>query len=114
MRYTHYGIGHPTVLRKMTRDCANVDFTDSPGSEESETDSDGEWESNIRRCHGMREDEGLDEDNDCEEEDEELGYDDDDDDDDLSLGNDLNDEEMEVGEDADNDEDEEDDYMMSF
>jgi hypothetical protein len=47
MRYTHYGIGHPTVLRKLTRDCANVDPTDSPGSEEIETDGNGEWESDI-------------------------------------------------------------------
>jgi hypothetical protein len=103
MRYTHYGIGHSTVLRKLIRDCANMDPTDSPGSEESETDSDVEQQSDIQPCHGMCEDEGLDGDSDTEE-DEELECDDDDDDEE----NDLDDEEMEVGE------DEEGDYMMSF
>lgn len=104
MRYTHYGIGHPAVLRKLIRDCANVDPTDSPGSEESETDSDVEQQSDIQPCHGMCEDEGLDGDSDTEE-DEELECDDDDE---SSLENDLDDE-ME-----DEDEDEEGDDMMSF
>jgi hypothetical protein len=80
-----------------------MDPTDSPGSEESETDSDVEQQSDIQPCHGMCEDEGLDGDSDTEE-DEELECDDDDDDEE----NDLDDEEMEVGE------DEEGDYMMSF
>jgi hypothetical protein len=111
MRYTHYGIGHPTVLRELTRDCANVDPTDSPGSEEIETDGNGEWESDIRYCHGVREDEEGDEDNGGEE-DEELECDDDDED--SSVENDLDDEEVgkDVGEDED--EGEEDDYMLSF
>ncbi|KAG2353638.1 hypothetical protein BDR07DRAFT_1614805, partial [Suillus spraguei] len=29
MRYTPYGIGHPTVLREMTRNCANVHLVDN-------------------------------------------------------------------------------------
>jgi hypothetical protein len=36
--YTHYGIGHPTLLHEMVRDCANADseLPDSPDSEDSE------------------------------------------------------------------------------
>jgi len=106
MRYTHYGIGHPPVLRELTRDCINEDPADSLGSEENENDGDGEWNSNIRRCHGTRGGEGGEED-DSGEENEELECDDGED---SGVEDDLNDEEMEVGEDAD----EEDDYMMSF
>ena len=29
MRYTHHGIGHPTALREMVRDCADMELTDS-------------------------------------------------------------------------------------
>jgi len=104
IRYTHYGIGHPPVLRELTRDCANADPADSRGSEENENDSDGEWESDIRRCHSVHEDEGGEE-GDGAEEDEELESGDED----SSVENDL-DGDMEVSE----DEKEEDDYIISF
>lgn len=111
MRYTHYGIGHPIALRKLARDCANIDPTSSPGLEENETDI-NEWEGDIRRRHGVCEDEGGDEDS-SDEEDEELECDDDDD---SGVEDVLDDEEMEVGKDADEDEedDEEADCMLSF
>jgi hypothetical protein len=35
MCYTHYGIGHPKVVRETVRDCANVN-TDSLDSAEDE------------------------------------------------------------------------------
>ncbi|KIK35492.1 hypothetical protein CY34DRAFT_16981 [Suillus luteus UH-Slu-Lm8-n1] len=41
MRYTHHGIGHPAVLREITRDCANTGFADGgPEAEENENDQD--------------------------------------------------------------------------
>lgn len=38
MRYTHYGIGHPAVLREMTRDCADLNLANSPESEDDDDD----------------------------------------------------------------------------
>lgn len=35
MRYTPYGIGHPTVLREMTRNCASVHLVDNPESDDN-------------------------------------------------------------------------------
>ncbi|KAG2032650.1 hypothetical protein BDR03DRAFT_935890 [Suillus americanus] len=60
MRYTHYGIGHPTALRKLTKDCADADLADSPESEEDETN--GDWESNLQPCEGDSERESCDDD----------------------------------------------------
>lgn len=108
MRYTHYGIGHPPVLRKLTRDCANDDLADSSGPEENMSDGDGEWMNNIRRCH----DEGGEKDDSGEEDEEsECG-----DVDDSDIEVDLDDEEMVVGEEIEfgEDTDEEDDYTMYF
>ncbi|KAG2336252.1 hypothetical protein BDR05DRAFT_978825 [Suillus weaverae] len=39
MCYTQHGIGHPTVLREMTRDCINAELADSP---DCDLDSDSE------------------------------------------------------------------------
>jgi hypothetical protein len=47
MRYTHYGVGHPTVLRELTKACADVDPADDPECEEDEND-DEELENDIR------------------------------------------------------------------
>jgi hypothetical protein len=60
MRYTHYGIGHPTALRKLMKDCADADLADSPESEEDETN--GDWESNLQPCKGDSERESCDDD----------------------------------------------------
>lgn len=51
MRYTHHGIGHPTLLREMTRDCANLDpeLADSPDSEDIESTG---YESDPRPSEG--------------------------------------------------------------
>lgn len=115
MRYTHYGVGHPTVLREIARDCANADLADSPESEEDENDGDGDWnwESDIRPFHGEDgdDDEGGEDDDDDEEEDKELDYDDAEE---SGVQNGLDDEAMEVGEVEDDSEDSEDEYMMSF
>ncbi|KIK32237.1 hypothetical protein CY34DRAFT_47013, partial [Suillus luteus UH-Slu-Lm8-n1] len=52
MRYTHYGVGHPVVMREMTRDCANIDLTHSPESEDDEDDGDEDQEIDIQPCEG--------------------------------------------------------------
>ncbi|KAG2336350.1 hypothetical protein BDR05DRAFT_978806 [Suillus weaverae] len=44
IRYMHYGIGHPKVVREMVRDCANLDIPDILDS-----DGDGDQES-IHLC----------------------------------------------------------------
>jgi hypothetical protein len=107
MRYTHYGIGHPTVIRELARDCADAELVDNPGSEDIEDDE--EWENDIRPHHSVGGDEGERE-GDVSGDDEEQEYDDDDE----SSAED--DEVMGIGEDMDEeaDEDDEDDYMMSF
>jgi hypothetical protein len=45
--YTHYGIGHPKVVREMVRDCTNTEFADSSDSEE---DEDRDRERDIHSC----------------------------------------------------------------
>ncbi|KAG2049011.1 hypothetical protein BDR06DRAFT_975591 [Suillus hirtellus] len=95
MCYTHYGIGHPIVLRQLTRDCANAELVDNPGLEEHENDDD-EWESDSQPHRSVGGDEGGQEDDSGEDEEQEC-----DDDEESSI---QDDEEMEVGEDMDEDE----------
>jgi hypothetical protein len=99
MRYTHYGVGHPTVLRELTKACADVD-----PAEEDEND-DEEWKGDIRPRFSVDGDEGGQEDDDDEEA-EEQGSDEEEDDNDE--------EEEEVGEDVDDEADEDDDNALSF
>lgn len=107
MRYTHYGIGHPTVIRELVRDCADAELVDNPGLEDIEDDK--EWENAIRPHHSVGGNEGERE-GDVSEDDEEQEYDGDDE---SSV---EDDEVMGIGEDMDEeaDEDDEDDFMMSF
>jgi hypothetical protein len=100
MRYTHYGVGHPTVLRELTKACADVD-----PAEEDEND-DEEWERDIRSRLSVDGDEGGQED-DNDEEAEEQGSDEEEDEDEEE-------EEEEIGEDVDDEADEDDDNMLSF
>ncbi|KAG1807521.1 uncharacterized protein BJ212DRAFT_1303475 [Suillus subaureus] len=53
-------IGHPTTLRKLTKDCADAELTDSPESEEDQTNED--WESDLQPCEGNSERERCDDD----------------------------------------------------
>lgn len=118
MRYTHYGIGHPTAVRKLTRDCADADLMDHTGSEVNEDDE--EWESNNQpryRAGGDEggregdvgedgEDDGDDGDDDeDDDEDDEEEYDEDD------VQNDLDGEVMGFGEDIDDEADDDEDYL---
>lgn len=89
IRYTHYGIGHPTVLRGIARDCTGADLADNP-----ELDEIDDIESGVRPCKG--DDGGGEEEDDDEDED--------DDDDDNECVDDLDDREMEEN-------DEEDDHI---
>ena len=82
VRYTQYGIGHPTVLREMTRDCINAELADSP---DWDSDFDSEDVEDIgceRDSEDTQESEAeseIDEDGDnleMEEEEEEDDYDD--------------------------------------
>lgn len=50
MRYTHFGVGHPTAQRELTRDCENLDLLDNPESDETSDDMD--WECGIQSCEG--------------------------------------------------------------
>lgn len=106
MRYTHHGIGHPTALREMVRDCADMELTDS--LEPVEYSDDGDLESEIGREVFDRR--GGEETHDNEEDEDTSDQECDDGDDDESVS-DLDDGEMDDGE-GDEDEDEEDD--MSF
>lgn len=97
MRYTHYGIGHPAVLREITRDCANMEFADGPEAEENENDHDFN-----HRPYGEDPEKDLD-DCDCEQESDD-DVDDEDDGEDESSVDGLDDQ-------AEYDEIEEDDYI---
>lgn len=113
MRYTHFGVGHPTAQRELTRDCENLDLLDNPESDETGDDMD--WECGIQSCEGEgdgRSDGGEEEDEDeddqeCESEDGER------------VG-DMGDVEIEFGgeghdnQDQSDSEDEEDYYHVSF
>lgn len=103
MHYTHYGIGHPTVLCELTKACGDVDPADDPGWEENENDQE-EWENNIQPRFSVDGDEGGQED-DGDGEDEEQECDEEEDDKEEEIGEDVDDE-------ADKDEDEDD--MLSF
>jgi hypothetical protein len=54
MRYTPHGIGHPTVMREIVRDCADAELMDSVTSEEDENDGDRDnWQGHgIQPCEG--------------------------------------------------------------
>jgi hypothetical protein len=117
MCYTHYGIGHPAALRKMTKDCADADLLGHPETDENSNNMD--WESDVQPCEGDRErgeadddhsDGGGGEDNEDEDEQEyEL--------EDGEMVNNLDDLETELhGEDEgwDQPEDKEYDYQVSF
>lgn len=75
MRYTYYGIGHPTALRKLTRDCANAGLDDSPELDEDENDGNEDWEGDRQPHEGDTEeghdDEGMEEDEDTDDDQEE-------------------------------------------
>ncbi|KAG2053732.1 hypothetical protein BDR06DRAFT_972033 [Suillus hirtellus] len=87
MRYTPYGIGHPTILREMTRDCTNADLADSPQSDVNE----------VQLCEGDSKKGGSDDEGGPggEEEDE-----DDDDTDEEEYNDDPDNEGMADGEDS--------------
>jgi len=108
MRYTHYGIGHPTVPRKMTRDCADAGLARSP---ELQEDEDEDWgnHGDLQPCESDSEKGGCDDDEGREvqedaDDDREEDFEQDDED---SSVNDSD--EKEDGEDGDGDE--EDDYV---
>jgi hypothetical protein len=113
MRYTHYGVGHPVVMREMTRDCANIDLAHSPESEDDEGNEDQDID--IQPCEGSgdgAEHGGDDVEGGEGEEDSELEEDSDEqecDDSEESGADDSDDGEIE-GEELD----EEDDYHVSF
>jgi hypothetical protein len=77
LRYTQYGIGHPTVLREMTRDYVNAELADSPDSDSEDSQnvsddiqqSEGESESDEEEDNwpGEMEDEGDEEEDDDDE-----------------------------------------------
>jgi hypothetical protein len=65
MRYTHCGIGHPTAVRELVRDCANAELADNSSNlEESENDEN----EIIQRCDSDGEGSEGDEDEDDSEE----------------------------------------------
>lgn len=103
MHYTHYGIGHPTTLREIARDCAGLDLV---------SDNDMDFESDIQPCEGDGETQGCDDSDDDggsedeEEEEEEC--------EDGERIDDPDEAEMRDGEDQYQEEDEEDDYHVSF
>jgi hypothetical protein len=116
MRYTHFGVGHPTAQRELTRDCENLDPLDNPESDETGDHMD--WESGIQSYEGKgdgRSDGG-------EEEDEDELEDEDEDADDLECESEdgervgeLGDVEIEFNnQDQSDSEDEEDYYHVSF
>lgn len=84
MRYTPHGIGHPTVVREILRNCTNAELMDSAPCEH-----------NIQPCEADVEQGGSDDDDEGESDD---GDDDDDDDGEESDVQDSDDQEMEDGE----------------
>jgi hypothetical protein len=64
-QYTHFGIGHPTLLWEMTRDCANAnsELADIPDSEDCE---DMGCESDFQQSE-VEEAESDEDEGDCEE-----------------------------------------------
>jgi hypothetical protein len=99
MRYTYHGIGHPKILREITRACTDEVPGDGLTSEGVENADYGDWESRIRipPYGDEMEKSGGD------------GGDDDDDDDDEGArgeGDDDGEEDPEADQDQDQDEDE--------
>jgi hypothetical protein len=90
IRYTHYGIGHPAVLREIARDCADAEVADS-----LEAQDDGDY-GDVESGDQPESDDGGEEDCDSEDPDSEEDDDDESIDDDGSVA-DL-DEGMEYGE----------------
>lgn len=82
MRYTPHGIGHPTVVREILRNCTNAELMDSAPCEH-----------NIQPCEADVEQGGSDGDDEGESDDG-----DDDDDGEESDVQDSDDQEMEDGE----------------
>lgn len=75
MRYTSSGIGHPTVMREITRDCINAELADSSYLEDSENVDDMAYESDIQHSEDDSEEGESDEDED--EDDQEIEDDED-------------------------------------
>jgi hypothetical protein len=95
MHYTPHGIGHPTVVREILQNCANVELMDNALCEHS-----------IQPCKGDVEQGGSDNDNEGESGDDNEGESDDSDGEE-SDAQDSDDQEMEDGEG-------EEDNFMSF
>lgn len=93
MRYTHYGVGHSAMMRKVVKDCSeSVTLPNIDEDVDHEVVDDGD---------------GYDECNDEQEDDDECDDDDDDDDDDGELDGG-------VGDDSDDGGDDEFDNHISF
>ncbi|KAG1775822.1 hypothetical protein EV702DRAFT_1199039 [Suillus placidus] len=91
MRYTHYEIGHPIVLREVARDCADAELAHSPEPEENNNNDD--LESEIQPEGGEEEDHDSEEDPDSEEDEDMNAQENDDDEsvDDLDEGESVDD-----------------------
>jgi hypothetical protein len=103
MRYTHHGIGHPAVLRQITRDCTIANLADGQNVN-------GDWVGDIHSCEGDNENGGSDDGGGWEDDD-----DDDDDDDDEEGeedGEDINERECDDNEGARAGVDDYDDWEM--
>jgi hypothetical protein len=104
--YTHYGIGHPTTLWEITRDCAGLDLVsnnnmDFEGDQPCKGDGEKQGGDDSDDDRGNKvEDKVEDKEEDKEEEE--------------CNDNDPNDAEMKDSEDQDQEEDEEDNYHVSF
>jgi hypothetical protein len=95
MRYTHFGVGHPVMLRRMTRECLGsdlvalddaMDVINDDAADHDNGDGDGEFEEGDGECE---EDDGEQEEAEDEIEDLDEGDDDDEDEEDDTTFDDL-------------------------